>query len=298
MNTSSLAGKRWPHWLCWALLSPVLWFLLSISSWAEDAILPTLSSHVTDLTGTLSESQRSELESRLGQFEKQKGSQVAVLIVPTTQPEAIEQYSMRVAEKWKLGRTGVDDGVLLVIAKDDHKLRIDVGYGLEGALSDIITKRIIEERITPEFKRGNFFAGIKTGVDSILAVISGEQLPAPKVHEDYSNSAGGLFVILIFALAIATLLRAFLGRPLSAGAGAIFALVVGALVAGVGLAIFLAIVSFVLGLAGITQAGRFQSGGWSSTGGGGFGGGFGSSGGDGFSGGGGSFGGGGASGSW
>ncbi|MCC6932129.1 MAG: TPM domain-containing protein [Deltaproteobacteria bacterium] len=146
---------------------------------AEQQYIPRLRARVTDNTGTLSGSEKSQLESVISKLEQSKGSQIAVLIVPTTQPEAIEQYSMRLAESWKLGRRGVDDGVILLVAKGDRKLRIEVGYGLEGALNDATCKRIIDELITPHFKQGKFFDGINSGVESIIKVINNEPLPEP-----------------------------------------------------------------------------------------------------------------------
>jgi uncharacterized protein len=141
-----------------------------------DVEVPALKYRVTDLTGTLNPDQFAALEAKLSAFEKQKGSQVAVLIVPTTQPESIEEYSIRVVEKWKLGRKRVDDGVLLLVAKDDKKLRIEVGYGLEGAIPDAIARRIIAEDIAPRFKQGDFYGGIVLGVDRILRTIEGEPI--------------------------------------------------------------------------------------------------------------------------
>ena len=135
---------------------------------------------MTDLTETLTPDQTAKLEQKLAAFEARKGSQIAVLIVPTTQPEAIEQYSIRVAEQWKLGRKGVDDGALLLVAKDDRALRIEVGYGLEGALPDAIAKRIIEDIIVPRFKTGDFYGGIDAGVDAMIKVVDGEPLPPPQ----------------------------------------------------------------------------------------------------------------------
>ena len=138
---------------------------------------------VTDLTSTLDAGQIQALEAKLAAFESRKGSQIAVLLVPSTQPETIEQYGIRVVDSWKLGRKGVDDGVLLLIAKDDRKLRIEVGYGLEGALNDATAKRIVSEIIGPDFKRGEFYAGIDAGVDAIIKVVEGEPLPPPaQVH--------------------------------------------------------------------------------------------------------------------
>lgn len=140
--------------------------------------IPTLTGRVVDQTATLSNDQAATLERKLGDFEKRKGSQVAVLIVPTTLPESIEQYSLRVANQWKLGRKNIDDGVLLTIAMNDRKLRIEVGYGLVAVLDDFSAKRIIDEVIVPRFKLGNFAEGVSEGVDRILEAIDAAPVPA------------------------------------------------------------------------------------------------------------------------
>jgi len=154
---------------------------------AEVAV-PPLSGRVVDQTGTLSAGDISSLTKTLKDFEARKGSQVVVLIVPTTAPEAIEQYSIRVAEAWKVGRKKIDDGVLLVVAKNSHRIRIEVGYGLEGALTDVASKRIIDEVIAPRFQSGDFSGGISVGVAWILAAIDGETLPAPQSHQSPHSS--------------------------------------------------------------------------------------------------------------
>src|SRR5206468_8483539 len=135
---------------------------------------------VVDTTGTLSSGDIAAQSQRLLDFQKRKGSQIAVLIVPTTAPETIEQYSIRAAETWKIGRKKIDDGALLVIAKNDHKLRIEVGYGVEGSLTDLTTRRIIDEDITPKFKAGDFAGGVSAGIDRMIAVIDGAKLPVPE----------------------------------------------------------------------------------------------------------------------
>ena len=162
--------------VCWAFAA------------AADVAVPPLSGRVVDQTGTLSGSDIASLTQTLKALETRKGSQVAVLIVPTTAPETIEQYSIRVAEAWKIGRKKIDDGALLVIAKDDRKLRIEVGYGLEGALNDVTAKRIIDEIITPKFRSGDFAGGISAGVDRIVGVIDGEKLPAPEPRQSSGSS--------------------------------------------------------------------------------------------------------------
>src|SRR5512136_947261 len=140
---------------------------------AADVAVPPLKARVTDLTGTLSAQQVVALEHTLAEFESRKGAQIALLMLPTTQPETIEQYAVRVEEAWKLGRKGIDDSVLLVVAKNDRRLRFEVGYGLEGALPDAAAKRVIEEDITPRFRQGDFYGGIRAGLDRVMRTIEG-----------------------------------------------------------------------------------------------------------------------------
>jgi uncharacterized protein len=266
--------------------------------------IPPLRARVTDLTGTLSSEQQAALEQKLAAFEASKGSQLAVLIVPTTQPEEIESYSIRVVEQWKLGRgevggKKVDDGALLLIAKNDHRMRIEVGYGLEGVLTDAMSNRIISETIAPAFRQGNFYGGVDAGLDQMMRLIQGEPLPPPQPEWQSGRHRGGsnLLVPLFFAVLIgSSILRAIFGRTvgsvLTAGmAGVLVWLAIHVLL----LAGFAAIVAFVFAMI----AGVARGSGWSSyPRAGGFGGGWGGFGGGGFSGGGGGFGGGGASGSW
>lgn len=269
----------------------------------SEPAIPELTKRVTDLTNTLNPSQQATLEDKLEAFEKLKGSQIAVLIVETTQPYAIENYSIRVVDKWQLGRKNIDDGVLLLIAKHDRKIRIDVGYGLEGALPDVTAKRIIDEFITPAFKQGDFFNGINSGLDKIISVVDGESLPSPTSIGKTSNLLD-LFPFLIFIY----ILSNFLGQSISR----LFGALMGSGLAGfatffltqsffsssiVGGIMFL--ILLMVGPGGGMGGGssRHYRNGSSSSYGGYSGGGY-SSGGGGFSGGGGSFGGGGASGGW
>ena len=276
-----------------------------------DVAVPPLTGRVVDLTGTLSGGAVNRIESELAALEKTKGSQIAVLIVPTTQPEEIEQYGIRVAEQWKLGRKKVDDGAILLIAKDDHKLRIEVGYGLEGALTDVTAQRIIDEAVTPHFKLGDFDGGVEAGVERMISVVNGEPLPEP--DRRWEHHVGAWENVLPFALVavvvVSGLLRSIFGRlfgSVATGglAGGIVWLISHALALGLGVG-FLAFL-FAL-LLGATRGWSAGLGGWGGGlgaglgglggfGGGGRGGGFG--GGGGFRGGGGGFGGGGASGSW
>ena len=169
-------------------LAQVILLALLLSGAAHaDVAVPPLTQRVTDLAATLDAQQTQALESRLAEFEANKGAQLAVLIVPTTQPETIEQFGIRVVEAWKLGRKGVDDGALLLVAKDDHTLRIEVGYGLEGVLNDATAHRIVDEIIVPHFKRGEFYSGVESGVTAMMRVIDGEPLHRPSVAPPAAN---------------------------------------------------------------------------------------------------------------
>lgn len=171
--------------------------------------VPPLAARVTDLTQTLTAEQRDGLEAKLAEFEHGKGAQVAILVVPTVQPESIEEYAVRVMETWKLGRKDINDGVLLAVAKADRKLRIEVGYGLEGALNDATAKRIVSDVIAPRFKQDDFFGGLDAGVDAILAVASGEALPEPTQNDD-----DAITIMLVFLAPALLLLSFFAGRML------------------------------------------------------------------------------------
>lgn len=278
----------------WALVF-LLALLLSVAARAE-VVVPPLTHRVTDLTSTLDAQQTQTLESRLAEFEKNKGAQIAVLIVPTTQPESIEQFGIRVVEAWKLGRKGVDDGALLIVAKDDHSLRIEVGYGLEGALNDATANRIIDEIIVPRFKRGDFYSGIETGTAAMMQVVNGEPLPPPRraAASGKYNIESLLFVAFGLVMVVGGMLRAMLGRfPAAMLMGGVLGLLAWLTVAPLLVALLAGAAAFIFVLLG--GGGR----GFGGYGGGGFGGGSGGfGGGGGFSGGGGGFGGGGASGRW
>lgn len=287
-------------WLClclaWLAVLPRLALAAPLQS------VPALEARVTDLTGTLSADEQAAIAQRLAAVEQRKGSQIALLIVPSTAPEAIEQYSIRVVDAWQLGRKGVDDGVLLLVATADRTLRIEVGRGLEGAIPDAIAKRIIAEQITPHFREGRFADGLNAGVGAIIARIDGEPLPAP-VQRARQASADTVFDLLVqtvfIAFFAAPILRAIFGRLLASGVGAAagglwWFLSTSALsLAGIG-AVVAALAVLVVGsgrgggpwTTGTGHGGGFGSrgGGWSSGGG--------------FSGGGGGFSGGGASGRW
>jgi uncharacterized protein len=264
---------------------------------SAQSIIPALQARVTDLTATLTPDQITALERSLQSFEEKKGSQIAILIVPTIEPESIEQYSLRVVEQWKLGRKKVDDGALLIIAKDDRSLRIEVGYGLEGALNDAVSKRIISEIITPKFRQGDFYQGITDGIEQMQRVIEGEPLPpAERTKQDSERDLESFIpVIFILVLIVGSALRALLGRfPGAIVTAGITAFLAWMFIGAISIAIVSGILTFLFTLLGGGMRGLV--GGHH---GGGFGGGRnGGGGGGGFSGGGGGFGGGGASGRW
>jgi uncharacterized protein len=309
-----------------------LWLLLALFVCVSGAAsaqnlqpVPPFSARVVDITGTLSGEQRSLLEQKLAAFQQRKGSQVAVLIVPTTEPESIEQFATRVFDQWKPGRgkvdgKWVDDGVILLVAKNDRKMRLEVGYGLEGPLPDATAKRIIDETVAPLFRQGDFYGGINSGVDRAIRVIDGEPLPPPDRRwsggrETNGRGIGNALPFLIFVVFGAS---AILRRALGRGGGA---LATGGVTGGIAylltqllaVAAFAGLFAFVFALlfggggGGWTNPSRRARrggswGGWSGggwTGGGGWGGGGFGGGGGGFGGGGGGrSGGGGASGGW
>ena len=283
--------------MCWAVAA------------AADVAVPPLSGRVVDTTGTLSSGDIAAQSQRLLDFQKRKGSQIAVLIVPTTAPETIEQYSIRAAETWKIGRKKIDDGALLVIAKNDHKLRIEVGYGLEGALTDVTARRIIDEVIVPRFKAGDFTGGIAAGLTRMIGVIDGEPLPAPRPEASHGsdvdlNALSSFAVFFMFAgLFVGGFLRMLFGSLLgSAVAGGVVAVIAwflfGSLIASAALGGFAFLIVLIAGA--FQMAGPSRRGGYGDTSSGWGGGGWssGSSSSSDSGGGGGSFGGGGASGSW
>lgn len=288
------------------------WLLSPLSARSQTALqaIPTLTARVIDTTGTLSAAQRDALDAKLAAFEQSKGSQIVVLLVPTTQPEDIADYAQRVGDLWKLGRKNVGDGLLLVVAKNDRTVRIATAKSLEGAVPDLAASRVIEQTITPRFRSGDFAGGLGAGTDQLMALIAGEALPAPAQAQ---NAAGGapldwmqLALLLFFAAPFAArLLSGLMGRKTGAmltgvALGALAGWLTASLVAGV----LAAMAAAVLALAGaMASAGPRVGWGHGSHRGGFSGGnrsgGFGGLGGGGFSsGGGGDFGGGGASGRW
>lgn len=284
------------------ILLAITLILLPVISWALD--VPPLRGYVNDYAGIISPETERRLEGRLASFEGSDSTQIVVLTVPSLEGEDLESFSIRVAESWRIGRKGKDNGVILLVARGERKVRIEVGRGLEGTLTDLVSGRIIRGEITPRFRQGDFDGGIVAGVDAIISVVRGEYSATPRDLGQGRKSAPPL-VSLIFFLGVACIFLGAFSRLLGGVAGAVGlplvasltfpgiggVILVGLAVAGFLLGIFL---SFLFGVGG--GIGRWGG----PYGGGGFGGGFGawSSGGGGFSGGGGEFGGGGASGDW
>lgn len=274
---------------------------------AAQVALPKLEARVTDLTGTLTAAQQSALEEKLAAFETRKGAQIAVLILPTTAPEDIAQFGVRLLESWKLGRQGVDDGALLIVARDDRAVRIEVQYGLEGALTDAMSSRIVNDTIVPLFRQGDFYGGINAGVDQVLRVVDGEPLPEPDKSWENAPPANLPLPLILFAfLAMSGMLKRIFGRVGGATVAGVLGGVIGWWVTS---RLLFAVVGFfgafllalVFGMAGGARSGGGRvfrdvgrGGGFGGWGGGGWSGG----GGGGWSGGGGRGGGGGATGRW
>lgn len=290
----------------------LLGWLLTLGVALAQLAVPPLTGHVVDTTGTLSAAQREQLDSKLTTFEQARGAQVVMLLVPTTQPEDITSYANRVGNTWKVGRKEVGDGVLLVVALNDRRVRIEVAKTLEGAIPDLAAKRIIDQAITPHFKQGDYAGGLGAAADRLMALITGENLPVP-AQAGQSSKAGkdgfnwmdlGIFMFIAVPVVGAVTKRILgtrLGSLATGGVAGLIALTVTASVLIGGLAALAALL-FTL-LSGMPTGGRggFGGMGGGGFGSGGFGGGFGGGGrgGGGFSsGGGGDFGGGGASGDW
>lgn len=309
----SLCTRLRPGWPPFAAPTPWRWLwlsLLSLTLWAaaghsvaQGGVLPVppLSGHVIDQTGALTPQEVSDLQAKLAQFEAQRGSQVVVLMVPTTQPEDIAAYAQRVGDSWKIGRKDIGDGLLIVVALQDRRIRIEVAKALEGAVPDLAASRIIERVITPAFKQGDFAGGLDAGVDQVLARIAGEELPLPEASEGKTDPPIGLNDLFVFGLmgipVVSAVLGALFGRKLGAFlTGGVGGLIVWAVTSSWWLGGVAAVVATFIALAMGGAGSHRRHGGW---GGGGFGGGLGGGGGGGWSsGGGGNFGGGGASGRW
>lgn len=280
--------------------------LLAVAPARAQLAVPALTAHVIDTTATLKPEQVQQLENKLSAFEQARGAQVVVLLVPTTQPEDIASYTNRVANSWKIGRREIGDGLLVVVAKDDRKVRIEVAKTLEGAIPDLAAKRIIDQAITPRFKQGDFAGGLDAGAEQLMALITGEALPVPTAAPDDGSDGFqwmDLAIFVFFAVPIVgAAARAMLGPKLGAlatggAAGAVALFITSSLlIAGVAAVLALLYTLFSGLFPSIGGSGRRRGGGGWQTGTGGFGGG---GGGGGFSsGGGGDFGGGGASGGW
>lgn len=292
-----------------------LWLLIALGSHAQDLQpVPALTDRVIDQTGTLQPGQRQALVAQLAALEQEVGSQFVVLLVRSTQPEDIAAYAQRVGDQWKIGRRTVGDGLLIVVATQDRKVRIEVAKTLEGAIPDLMAKRVINEQITPAFRQGDYAGGLSAAVRVLGGLAKGEGLPAPSASgsgdygaEDGPDPMVWILLTVVMLPAFAKALVGVFGRKLgplltSGGAGGLaWLMTASAPVAGVAAVVGL-VVAVVVGVLGFLSPritrGRGHSlpmpGGWS--GGGGWGGG--SSGGGFSSGGGGDFGGGGASGSW
>ena len=294
--------RRLGRWLAVASVG----LLLLLSQAQAQLAVPTLAAHVMDTTGTLNAGQVQQLEAKLTAFEQSRGTQMVLLLVPTTQPEDIASYSNRVANSWKIGRKEIGDGLLLVVAKDDRRVRIEVAKTLEGAIPDLAARRVIDQAITPRFKQGDFAGGLDAAVDQLMALITGEALPAPVAAVRGVKNGfqwTDLAIFMFFAVpVVGAVARSILGTKLgSLATGGLVGGIALLVTASLAIAALAALVGFLFALfSGLMPGGgrgAGRHGGWGGGSGGGFGGGFG--GGGGFSsGGGGDFGGGGASGRW
>jgi uncharacterized protein len=294
----------------WLILASVSLMLFSGAARADVAV-PALKARVTDLTGALTAQQTQQLESQLAALEQRKGAQVVVLVLPTTQPEDIADYATRVFDQWKIGRKNVDDGVLVVVAKDDHRAMIETGYGLEGAIPDAAASRIIREYMSPKFRVNDFYGGLDDAIGALTKLIDGEPLPPPLqgpqrkdggvAHgQDWFTGLVVAWIVLVWARGLFARVPRLPRAGLVGGATGLLAwLFSGLWPLGLGLGLLGWLIGFAGGGGGTfaRRGGSGGWGGWGGFGGGGFGGG-GFGGGGGFSGGGGSTGGGGASGSW
>jgi uncharacterized protein len=281
----------------------VLFSLVTLFSHAQIEI-PSLNNRpIVDMADILSETEENSLNQELMAFADSTGSQIAILTVTDLEGEAIEELGIRTADQWKIGRKGIDDGVIIIVSKNDRKVRLEVGYGLEGALTDALSRRIIENIIVPDFKNGQFYLGLKEASHAIMAIIKGEEFPehvASKSESD--NFIGGILFLTVITIFISIFFTGFIKKkPLAAiitliigiGVGLFVVSILKGIIAGILAALFRLVMNFD----DKNRGGGYtrRSGGWyygsggSSFGGGGFGG---------FSGGGGGFGGGGASGSW
>lgn len=294
------------------LLAATAWAGLAPTAWAQGLLpVPTLTARVIDQTGTLSESERADLEAKLAAFEQRKGSQIVVLMVATTQPEDIASYANRVGNAWRIGRKEVGDGILVIVAKNDRKMRIEVAKTLEGAVPDLAAIRIIDEEMKPRFRNNDFAGGLNAAVARLIGLVEGEALPAPASGSSEGSSDGidweNLAIFLFVGVFIAApIVRSIIGKKLGSvvmggGIGAVAFFLTTSVVIAVLAGLVALMVSLFSAAAASSPARRGGGGfgGWGGGGGGGWSSGGSSSGGGGFSsGGGGDFGGGGASGDW
>ena len=286
---TSIADSTAPTWR-WLLLCLLLFTTLQATAEIE---VPPLKTRITDLSATLSQTQQTQLDATLRALETNKGSQIAILLVPTTTPETIEQYAIRVAEQWQLGRKGVDDGLLIVVALQDRTVRLEVGYGLEGVIPDAIAKRVISEIMLPYFRNNDYYTGLVAGVDRLARLIECEPLPEPQQSRSTDESGNTLILLIVAAIILTGIMRSLFGQLLGAtvvstiigvATWLLFSSLIFTLIAAIFVFIFtLASGGHGGGYGGMGGNGRGRSGGF---------------GGGGFGGGGGGFGGGGASGRW
>ena len=284
---------------CIAALVPAL-----IAGHAVAAEIPTLTAHVTDLTGTLPPDRVAALEQRLAALEQRKGTQFLVLVVPTTRPETIEQFALRVAEHNRIGREEVDDGLLLLVAKDDRKARIEVGYGFEGVVTDAVASRVIREYLAPRFREGDYAGGLGEATAVLEKLVDGEPLPPPMTGQPTGDADAPFLFPIFIGLFVGMFAAGTRLRPVAlrrVGAGGLAAAGAFVLLGSIGALAIAGVVAFLLSGARGVAGGRYIGHGGlgrGGFGGGGFGRGGGGFGGGGWSGGGGGFGGGGASGGW
>lgn len=293
------------------LRAPLLWLLLLLAPWlalAQSVLpVPELRARVMDQTGTLDAPALAAIEERLATFERERGAQVVVLIVPTTAPEDIADYTQRLGDAWKIGRKDVGDGLLFVIAKDDRRMRIAPAKSLEGAIPDLMARRILDQAVAPAFRQGDYAGGIRAGVEQILALIAGEALPAPSQRDAASGDFEPMDLLIfgVFAVPIlSAVLRGIFGNKLGvlltgAAAGGLAWVITSVLWLAIGAGLLALVVALFMQHLPSTPVRSGRNSGWGGHGPGGFGGGGFGGGGGGFgSGGGGNFGGGGASGGW
>lgn len=315
MQAPAMRGRpRVPARAWLASLALCAWLACFGAAAQQPAAIPPLDAPVVDTTGTLDAATVGRLDQRARDLQQRKGSQLQVLMVASTAPDTIEQYAQRVFDAWKLGRPGVDDGVLLLVAKDDRKVRIQPGYGLEGAIPDITAGRVISEYLAPKFRQGDYAGGIDEATAQLVKLIDGEALPEPISRQGQDGRTPGLWIFALMAALFASFVARGVVRRLPAGIRAVLCGAVGGLVAWTFSALVLAsgvgvLLGVFVGLMSSFDGGRYVRGGgdwggfggggpWTGGSGGGFGGGSSGGFGGGWSGGGGMSGGGGASGSW